>query len=30
VELAGVFAKQRILVSGVAGLPGDLDILIRP
>src|SRR6266446_61206 len=30
VELAGVFAEQCVLVSGVAGLPGDSDILIRP
>ena len=30
VELAGVFAKQRIMVSGVVGLPGDLDIPLFP
>jgi hypothetical protein len=30
VELGRVFAKQCILVSCVAGLPGDADILIPP
>src|SRR5262249_42892313 len=29
VELSRVFAKQCVLVSGVAGLRGDPDILIR-
>ena len=30
VELGRVFTKQRVLVSGVAGLPGEPDILVRP